>query len=214
MHTIAYLAQVSAIKQSIAELRAGLKKAETEIATAQRLRGDGEGAELMEAFASSMAAFRDAAAASVETTEVCPIAAEELLWLSNKRNVCWFNGCFASEVQASVPQLPNVARKSAWPEATKGQDESKMIRYDLQALLWHALHLARVSRANPSADVSLQAHEADVYAGMKSLTAYFGEDWDAGDPSRVLRVVRDFVNLFDKAHREIEVLPSPALRTP
>ena len=46
-----------------------------------------------------------------------------------------------------------------------------------------------------------------MYAGMKSLTAYFGEDWDAGDPSRVLRVVRDFVNLFDKAHREIEVLP-------
>ena len=53
--------------------------------------------------------------------------------------------------------------------------------------------------------MSLQAHEVDVYDGMKSLTAYFGEDWDAGDPSRVLRVVRDFVNLFNKAHGEIEV---------
>ena len=71
----ACLAQVSAIKQSIAELRAGLKKAETEIETAQRLGGSGEGAELMEAFASSMAAFHDAAAASVKATEVCLTAA-------------------------------------------------------------------------------------------------------------------------------------------
>ena len=60
--------------------------------------------------------------------------------------------------------------------------------------------------------MSLQAHEVDVYDGMKSLTAYFGEDWDAGDPSRVLRVVRDFVNLFNKAHGEIEVLPSPTVQ--
>ena len=66
---------MSAIKQSIAELRAGLKKAETEIDTAQRLAGSGEGAELMEAFASSMASFRDAAAASVKATEVRPSAA-------------------------------------------------------------------------------------------------------------------------------------------
>ena len=73
----ASLAQVSAIKQSIAELRAGLKKAETEIETAQRLADseNGEGAELMEAFASSMASFRDAAAASVKATEVCLHAA-------------------------------------------------------------------------------------------------------------------------------------------
>jgi hypothetical protein len=50
-----------------------------------------------------------------------------------------------------------------------------------------------------------QEHEASVYEGMRSLTAYFGEDWDANDPSRVLRVVRDFMDLFGKAHREIEV---------
>ena len=74
-HNDAFLAQVSAIKQSIAELRAGLKKAELEIETAQRLGGDGEGAELMEAFASSMVAFRDTAAASVTATEVCLFAA-------------------------------------------------------------------------------------------------------------------------------------------
>ena len=53
-----------------------------------------------------------------------------------------------------------------------------------------------------------------MYDGMKSLTAYFGEDWDAGDPSRVLRVVRDFVNLFNKAHGEIEVQPSPTVQAP
>ena len=62
--------------------------------------------------------------------------------------------------------------------------------------------------------MSLQAHEVDVYDGMKSLTAYFGEDWDAADPSRVLRVVRDFVNLFNKAHGEIEVQPLLQYRLP
>ena len=40
---------------------------------------------------------------------------------------------------------------------------------------------------------------------MKSVTVYFGEDWDANDPSRVLRIVRDFMNLFDKSMAEIEV---------
>ena len=44
-----------------------------------------------------------------------------------------------------------------------------------------------------------------MYASMKSLTAFFGEDWDANDPSRVLRIVRNFMNLFNKAHQEIEV---------
>lgn len=59
----------------------------------------------------------------------------------------------------------------------------------------HLLHLA----------CSVQEHEASVYKSMKSLTAFFGEDWDANDPSRVLRIVRDFMNLFNKAHQEIEV---------
>ncbi len=46
-----------------------------------------------------------------------------------------------------------------------------------------------------------------MYGSMKSVTAYFGEDWDANDPSRVLRVIRDFMNLFNKAQHEIEVCP-------
>ena len=44
-----------------------------------------------------------------------------------------------------------------------------------------------------------------MYGSMQSVTAYFGEDWDANDPSRVLRVIRDFMNLFSKAQHEIEV---------
>ena len=56
-------------------------------------------------------------------------------------------------------------------------------------------------------NVIVQEHETSVYQSMKSLTAYFGEDWDANDPSRVLRVIRDFMNLFNKAHHEIEVCP-------
>ncbi len=46
-----------------------------------------------------------------------------------------------------------------------------------------------------------------MYGSMKSVTSYFGEDWDANDPSRVLRVIRDFMNLFNKAQHEIEVCP-------
>ena len=57
--------------------------------------------------------------------------------------------------------------------------------------------------------VCVQEHETSVYGSMKSLTAYFGEDWDANDPSRVLRVIRDFMNLFNKAHHEIEVWHPP-----
>ena len=106
------LAQVSAIKQNIAELRAGLKKAETEIGTTQRLKGNGEGSELMEAFANSMAAFHDSAAASVKATEVCPPAAEELLWLSNSCNACrpMAVQCIQiSKVQTAAPRLPTLA---------------------------------------------------------------------------------------------------------
>ncbi len=44
-----------------------------------------------------------------------------------------------------------------------------------------------------------------TYEAMRGVTAFFGEDWDEGDPSRVLRIVRDFVNLFDKSMAEIEV---------
>lgn len=40
---------------------------------------------------------------------------------------------------------------------------------------------------------------------MRSVTAFFGEDWEEADPARVLRVVRDFVSLFDKCMGEIEV---------
>lgn len=54
-------------------MRAGLKKAETEISTAQGLQGasDGESSALMAEFADRMAAFHKSAAASVKGTEVC-----------------------------------------------------------------------------------------------------------------------------------------------
>jgi hypothetical protein len=49
---------------------------------------------------------------------------------------------------------------------------------------------------------------------MKRVTEYFGEDWDANDPSRVLRIVRDFMNLFDKSMAEIEVRARPQSLSP
>ena len=61
---------MSAIKQGIAELQAGLKKAEAEISMAADMVGAAEGAELMAHFANMMAAFHKSAAAAVGRTEV------------------------------------------------------------------------------------------------------------------------------------------------
>ena len=40
---------------------------------------------------------------------------------------------------------------------------------------------------------------------MQKVTEYFGESYDATDPGKVLRVIRDFMLLFDKAIFEIQV---------
>ena len=51
----------------------------------------------------------------------------------------------------------------------------------------------------------LQELEKQVTAEMQQVTEYFGENYDATDPSKVLRVIRDFMLLFDKAIFEIKV---------
>lgn len=61
---------MSAIKQGIAELRAGLRKAEAEISVAADLVGASDEAALMAQFANMMAAFQTSAAAAVARTEV------------------------------------------------------------------------------------------------------------------------------------------------
>ena len=73
--------QVSAIKQGIAELRAGLRKAEAEISVAADLVGTtDEGAALMAQFANMMAAFHTSAVAAVARTEVwLPVLAWQTL---------------------------------------------------------------------------------------------------------------------------------------
>ena len=40
---------------------------------------------------------------------------------------------------------------------------------------------------------------------MQKVTEYFGERYDTTDPGKVLRVIRDFMLLFDKAIFEIKV---------
>ena len=51
----------------------------------------------------------------------------------------------------------------------------------------------------------MQEFEKQVTAEMQQVTEYFGEGYDATDPSKVLRVIRDFMMLFDKAILEIKV---------
>ncbi|KAK9825141.1 hypothetical protein WJX81_003866 [Elliptochloris bilobata] len=49
-----------------------------------------------------------------------------------------------------------------------------------------------------------EAHEEGAYASLKEITAYFGEAFDETDPQRVLRIVRDFLGLYEKALSELE----------
>lgn len=50
-----------------------------------------------------------------------------------------------------------------------------------------------------------QEFERQVTKEMQQVTEYFGEGYDATDPAKVLRVIRDFMMLFDKSIFEIKV---------
>ena len=53
--------------------------------------------------------------------------------------------------------------------------------------------------------VCLQALDKSVHAAMKQVSEYFGELHEAGDPARVLRVIRNFMPVFDKTLEEVKV---------
>ena len=44
-----------------------------------------------------------------------------------------------------------------------------------------------------------------MYDKLKAIAMYCGEDFDPTDPSRILRVVRDFMRLFEKSLADIRV---------
>ena len=44
-----------------------------------------------------------------------------------------------------------------------------------------------------------------MHAAMKQVSEYFGELHEAGDPARVLRVIRNFMPVFDKTLEEVKV---------
>ncbi len=50
-----------------------------------------------------------------------------------------------------------------------------------------------------------QEYEKTVYDKLKAIATYCGEDFDPTDPSRILRVVRDFMRLFEKSLTDIRV---------
>ena len=52
---------------------------------------------------------------------------------------------------------------------------------------------------------TLQEYEVQVTKEMRQVTEYFGEGYDATDPAKVLRVIKDFMTLFDKSIFEIKV---------
>ena len=60
---------------------------------------------------------------------------------------------------------------------------------------FHASARAQLSAADEAAAETLEA--------LRKAAAFFGEDFDEGDPAKVLRVVRDFLSLVDKAEAEI-----------
>lgn len=53
--------------------------------------------------------------------------------------------------------------------------------------------------------VCVQEFEKQVSKEMQQVTEYFGEGYDPTDPAKVLRVIRDFMTLFDKSIFDIKV---------
>ncbi len=51
----------------------------------------------------------------------------------------------------------------------------------------------------------VQALEKAVNADMKQVSEYFGELHEAGDPSKMLRVIGNFLRVFDSTLDEIKV---------
>ena len=51
----------------------------------------------------------------------------------------------------------------------------------------------------------MQALEKTVNADMKQMSEYFGELHEAGDPSKMLRVIGNFLRVFDSTLDEIKV---------
>lgn len=51
----------------------------------------------------------------------------------------------------------------------------------------------------------MQDREKAMYSELQAVTEYYGEDYAPADPTRIMRVVRDFVGLFEKVLRDIKV---------
>lgn len=62
------------------------------------------------------------------------------------------------------------------------------------------------------AQADLQSCGKEAYEELKKVTEFFGESYDAMDPSRILRIVRDFMRLFDKSTKEIQVCGGCVMR--
>ena len=59
--------------------------------------------------------------------------------------------------------------------------------------------------AHAKTEMNAQSCGKDAFGELKKVTEFFGESYDAMDPSRILRIVRDFMRLFDKSTKEIQV---------
>jgi len=63
--------------------------------------------------------------------------------------------------------------------------------------------------ANITESLVAQEREKAMYAELQELTEYYGEDFAQADPTRIMRTVRDFVQLFEKVLRDIKVWGMP-----
>ncbi|CAL8462809.1 g2342 [Coccomyxa elongata] len=103
------------------------------------------------------------------------------------------------ETEIMVATGVETAQLNAAPGSGTGSAAADAAAHEHFGQLMSAFH---ESAAANIADA--ESYDAETMAAMKRVTEYFGEDWDANDPSRVLRIVRDFMNLFDKSMAEIE----------
>ena len=67
-------------------------------------------------------------------------------------------------------------------------------------LTWHTK-----DESNVNTPATSQGSEKAAHQQLQEAATYCGEAFDASDPSRTLRIVRDFLNLFDRVLTDIKV---------
>ncbi|KAK9806804.1 hypothetical protein WJX72_003461 [[Myrmecia] bisecta] len=102
---------------------------------------------------------------------------------------------FMGELRSGLSRVDDEIMKAV------GVDDNNTLAHQQFSELMVAFHESARERFQ-----ELEEYETATYAGMKGITEYFGEDFQPNDPSRIMRVVSDFVRLFDKVIFDLQAV--------